>query len=185
MSLPDMTDFWGRFNGVDVGIVIITLRAGYVGSKRGFIPELTTLVGFLTALVLSLQHKEETALLFARWVSLPLRWQNLLAEGVLFTGIYIIFRIIRSLISKLFHLEGTGTWNRLSGALLGLLRGGFLYGVLLVILLQISSAPLKKEVQEKSFFGSYLVRVIPVIYESSVRVYPFRTTTGSLTADLY
>lgn len=186
MNLAGVVDFWHRLNWVDFVIVVMTLRTIYVGARRGFIPELTMLLGILAALIVSLQHAGSLSLLLSKAIHIPTEWLRTGLVGALFMATYFLFRLLRIGMSKLFHLEAASGLNQWGGALIGLLRGVFTTSLLLLVLLKTPTAVLEREIKEKSFSGLYVVQAALAIYEACVQIYPFRTTegAGSLTVDL-
>lgn len=181
-----MTEFWRRLNWIDFIVFVIMVRALYVGSKRGLIPELTTLIGLAAAQVVSLQHAGSVVSFLAERVRLPVpeKWLYLFFVGALFIATYLIFGLIHRGLSKLLRLETATGVNRWGGLLLGFLRGGYLTSLILVVLSRAPSGALEKEIKERSWSAPYLIQAAPKVYEAVLQVYPFRTGAGSLTADL-
>ncbi len=180
-----MTEFWHRLNWIDFIVFVIIVRALYVGSKRGLIPELATLIGLVVAQVVSLQHAGWVVSLITKRVSLPVpeTWIHVLLIVVLFIATYLIFGLIQRGLSKLLRLETATGLNKWGGLLLGFLRGGYITSLILVVLSQAPSSLLEKGIKEDSLSGPYLIQAAPKVYETVLQVYPFRTGAGSLTAD--
>ncbi|MBI1977074.1 MAG: CvpA family protein [Candidatus Omnitrophica bacterium] len=187
MIPPGVAETWGKLGWIDFVAFIIVARTLYVGYKRGFIPELTTLIGLGISLLVSLQHAHAVSLLAAEWLHFSSeKWFEPVSILSLFVITYLVFRLIRLGISKLFHLDITSGLDRWGGALVGLLRGGFIISLCLVVLSHSPSAVMSKGIKETSISGPYLVRIVPKVYEIGLQFYPFRTPTGidSLTSDL-
>ena len=177
----DLSQFWRRLNWVDFVLFVMIVRAIYVGSKRGLIPELTTLIGLAVAQVVSLQHADLIVSLLERRVHLPVTWLYSFSVGAFFIATYLVFGLIQRGVSQLLRLETATGLNRWGGLLLGFLRGGFTASLVLLVLLQAPSSLLEKGIKEESLSAPYLIQVAPKVYEVSLGIYPFRTERGSLT----
>ena len=176
MRPDDLLEFWRRLSWIDFVVFVIIVRAIYVGSKRGLIPELTTLVGLVVAQVVSLQHAGSIVSLLAERVHLPVpeEWLRLFFVGALFIATYLVFGLIQRGLSKLLRLETATGINQWGGLLLGFLRGGFITSLVLGVLLNSPSSLLEKGIKEGSLTGPYMIQVAPKVYETVLQVYPFR-----------
>jgi len=155
-----------QFNWVDIFVVILLLRIGYIAIKKGFSIELFKLLGTVLATYLSFHYY----LIFSDYIGsrirlnkIPLEYLTSLIFVVLgFLG-YLIFAILRNLFYRFIKMEAVPNLNKWGGLVLGLARG-VLSVSLIIFILVISPLGYLKDSVTGSYSGKYLFKVAPTIY---------------------
>lgn len=131
--------------------LIIALPLGYLifkGYRRGLIFELASLVAVVLGCYLAVR--------LANWFSnlIGLDGQNayLISFFVIFLIVIVLSLSVAKLIEKFVKLMHVGIVNNLTGALLGLLKGMCIVGVILyyVAVIDLNEKVLKRDVKESS-----------------------------------
>ena len=145
-------------NWVDLVVVIIVLRACYIGYARGVVTELLHLAVAVTVTSLVVNYWSLAAGWVRNWVALQPELVNVAVFWLLFL---IGLMVMRWLIKRVGSLLG---WERLHwtfqtiGIILGTLRGLWWAGFLVVVLTSTGVPYLHASVEERSIIGPRLVR---------------------------
>lgn len=157
-----------RINWVDILVIIILFRIGYVAIKNGLSAELFKFMGTLLAVYLSLHYY--TAL--ADWVRqrlgvdterVPLEFLDFICFVVLTIAGYLVFVLLRLAFYRLIKMEAAPRLNQWGGFVLGIARGFLLIG-LVIFMLVISSVSYLKTSVANSYSGRQLIKVAPDTY---------------------
>ena len=160
-----MLDFFNQFNWIDIFVFIIFLRIFYVSSKTGLPAEFFKILGTFSALYLSLHYYTP----LTDFVSVRFGNKNPPAQiyFVSFVALsligYAVFILVRLSADRLVKTELNAELSKWLGLTVGLARTVFLSSLILFIFLVSGLAYFKKSI-EKSYFGTYLVRVAPSAY---------------------
>lgn len=159
-------DIAKQFNWVDILVVILLLRIGYVALRNGLVIEFFKILGTVTAIYLSLHYY--TAL--SDWVRMrlgsekvPLEFLDFLFFVVLAIGGYSIFVVLRSVFSRFIKMEAVPKLDKWGGFILGMGRGVLLVG-LVIFMLGISGVDYLKSSIKGSYSGRRLVKIAPDAY---------------------
>ncbi len=156
-----------QFNWVDILVIILLLRIGYIAIKNGIAAEFFKLPGIISAIYLSLHYY--TAL--SDWIKsyvfakqkMPLRFLDFLVCLVLAIIGYLIFVLLRSIFCRFVKMEAVPTLSKWGGLVLGVARG-FLLVSLVVFMLAISSISYLKNSVKNSYSGQQLFNVATGTY---------------------
>ena len=138
-------------NWVDVCVLTIVLRAGYVGLVRGAFAELLGAIGAIGITALSVGYWGVLIGRVEPWLRLPPAVASSLVFWVLFI---LLFLLVRGLVSAL--LNAIKKWDQLNwftqsvGLAFGLVRGAWWAGFLVLVLTTNGWSYLKTSVQERS-----------------------------------
>lgn len=167
-----MTEFLQTVNWIDLLVVILLVRSGYVGFTKGLSWELFRLVGCVAAALISVYYYENVAQLASDYVSALYPFSKLISFTGLYLIIFLIFKFINALIAKLVLIEIFSTLEHLGGFLLGLVRGSIILSLLLISLLYVPIPYFEKSVRERSYIGPGVVKIVPFMYEKASNIFP-------------
>ena len=141
-------------------IVILLLLAGFIlkGMWRGLLRELCSLCGLFGGLFLAVQYHAPLAELLMERVAWPNQLCVMIAFVALLLLTVIFFGLLGFVLSRFIKLLFLGGFNRVAGALFGLVQGGLL---LTLVLYGLSVSPLPPPLDgffEKSQLAPPLVR---------------------------
>ena len=113
---------FGSFNAVDWGLLAVLAWSSLTALFRGIIREIFGLLGTVLGLLLACWYYPAVAGQLARWISSP---PMASAAGFLFitSVVMIACTVVGRIIRGTAHTVGLGLFDRLAGALFGLLRG--------------------------------------------------------------
>lgn len=161
-----LLDIIKQFNWVDLFIIIVLFRIGYVSMKSGFTAEIFKLPGTILAIYLALHYYTALGDIVRKYVSedfMPLEFMDFICFVVLVLLGYLLFLVLREAFSRFLKLEAIPIVNKWCGLVLGVARAILLVG-LLTFMLFISSADYLKESVQKSYSGVRLIGVAPDTY---------------------
>jgi uncharacterized membrane protein required for colicin V production len=165
-----MLEIIKKLNWVDLFVIILLFRIGYVAIKSGFSVELFKLLGTTAAIYMSLHYY--TA--FSDWIaksshipiskeSMPLEFMDFISFLILAIAGYIIFVGLRIGLYRFIKMEAVPVLNKWGGLVLGILRG-FLLAGLIIFMLAISTLTYLRNSAIKSYLGKGLFKVAPATY---------------------
>jgi uncharacterized membrane protein required for colicin V production len=155
-------------NWADFLIIGIIARMCFIGTKTGIGIELFKLLNLWLVTVISF-HVYTTLLsdwLNSRLPALPLDAGDVFVFVALATVITIVLRIIRESFFLLVKIEAEGTFNKLSGLIIGAVRGLWISSICLFVM-TISTVGYLEVSAKSSLFGHKLINLAPQIYKGS------------------
>lgn len=158
-------DIIKQFNWIDIVVVILLMRMGYIALKNGLPSELFKFLGTVSSIYLSLHYYSSwSAILKERTLkNMPLEFLNFFSFLVLVFLGYLIFVILRKLVLKLITVEPVEKLNQWGGFVLGIIRAGLMISLLIFILV-ISNINYLKNSVEDSYLGKRIFNIAPTTY---------------------
>lgn len=141
-------------------IAILLLLAGFVlkGLWRGLLRELCSLCGLFGGLFLAVRFHAPLAELLIERVTWPSQLCVVISFAALFLLTVIFFSLLGFVLSRFIKLLFLGGFNRVAGALFGLVQGGLLLTLVLYGLSLIPLPPPVRDLFEQSQLVPPLVR---------------------------
>ncbi len=150
-------------NWLDLVLILIFVVAAIGGAKSGLIKSVIGLVALTVGIVLAVRFYPE----FGKWLQHFIAngtWARVIAFALILVGTIIAGSIAGSFVRKLASAIGLGFFDRIGGALFGLLITAVVFGGILSL---VSSAPgalgLQSSIND-SLVASFLIdRALPVL----------------------
>ncbi len=120
-------------NFFDIAVIIITGYCLVRGVFRGLIKEISSIVGVLGGFYAAYTYYGDLGKLLARWIS-DTTYLNILSFLIIFVGIFLVISIVGVIIKYILNISFLGWFDRICGALLGLIRGGLIVCVIFILL---------------------------------------------------
>ncbi len=120
-------------NFFDIAVIIITGYCLVRGVFRGLIKEISSIIGVLGGFYAAYTYYSDLGKLLARWIS-DTTYLNILSFLIIFTGIFLVISIIGVIIKYILNISFLGWFDRICGALFGLIRGGLIVCVIFILL---------------------------------------------------
>lgn len=159
-------------NWVDILIILLALRCGYIGLRKGLFGEIFRFVGIITAIIVSLYHGG----LLGKYISdrsfLSLFHSKIISIIALLIITVFIFRLIRGVVARLVKVEFGPRLSMIGGTILGLARGGVVASLILLILLWLPTSSIEATIHERSYLGPSIIKVVSTIYDGLIRFHP-------------
>ncbi len=157
-----------QFNWVDIFVVIIILRIGYVALRNEFPAELFKLLGTVLAAYFALHYYTG----FSDYLAGRPVIKNLIGGYLNFLFLillaiigYAIFVLLRSVFYRFIKMQAEPGLNKWGSLVLGLARGILVLSLVMYIFVASPLAYLKNSVSS-SYSGKYLFQVAPRVYSS-------------------
>lgn len=124
--------------------VFFLLVLAIIGYQRGLVLETGRLAGLVIATLVAGHYFGPLAVKLGNWLPWAHRWLELSGFILLFLAINIGFRLVTYLARKVEFARRIGIADRISGFVLGLLKGVF---ILMMVVVLIQNAPQKSWLQ--------------------------------------
>lgn len=158
-----------RINWIDIFVVIILFRIGYISLRSGLPVEIFKFLGVISAVYLAMHYHLALSGALKGYLGFL---QNAAPEILdfftfLFLVIagYLICVFLRIIFYRFIKVDATARLDRWGGFVLGALRG-FLLASLILFTFVLSPLTYLKESVDKSYSGNYLLGISPNIYSS-------------------
>ncbi len=120
-------------NFFDIAVIIIMGYCLVRGIFRGLIKEISSIVGVLGGFYAAYTYYGHLGKLLARWIS-DTAYLNILSFLIIFVGVFLIISILGVIIKYILNISFLGWFDRIFGALFGLIRGGLIVCVIFILL---------------------------------------------------
>lgn len=163
-----LAKYFVGINWADFVIIAIIIRMCFIGTKTGLAIELFKLFSLWLATVIAFQTYTTplSDFLNTKVPALPLDAGDVFVFAVILTVVTIVIRIIRESFFLLVKIEAQDSFNRLSGFLLGLLRGAWVSSIALYIM-AISTVEYLETSAKSALFGHKVILLAPSVYKGS------------------
>ena len=165
-------DIIAKINWVDVLIVIILVRIGYVALQDGLSHEIFPLIGAVATACISARYYSELALLVQSITGLSVQILDLLVFVLLIVGIGLIFKMARILVDILVKVTWHPLVEKFGGLIFGFLRASVVISVVLMMMSLMPFSYLHYSIKERSLSGPYFLKVVPEISSKIAWVFP-------------
>ena len=164
--MKNIIEFFSQFNWVDIFVFIVFVRLIFISLKQGLLTEVLKLLGTFSGLYLSLHYYFS----FASYLnghsgnkSAPGYFLEFFAYLVLFAGGYLVFWLLRILISRFVSAEVNPVLSKWGSLISCFLRSVLLVSIILFALLIPQSMYFKDSIRY-SLSGNSLVKIAPATY---------------------
>ena len=158
-----------QLNWVDLLVLILLIRIGYITFKTGFSLEIFKFTGTIVAIYFACHYYSRISGFLSNQLfqgeATGLDFLNVVIFSLLAGLFYFIFVIIRALFALVIRIEAVSLLNRWGAFFIGMVRGLFFVGMLLFILSLSNISYLKNSVFV-SYSGLKLSRLTPRVYTS-------------------
>jgi membrane protein required for colicin V production len=154
-------------NSLDIVIVCILGYSLIRGVFRGFIKELSSIVGVLAGIYLASAYYPLTSHLLSGWIT-NVSYRDIAGFLIIFCGVLLIVGIVGVIIRYLLKIASAGWLDRLLGTLFAVVKGVLIVSVILVILT--SFLPKNAAVIKNSVLAPHVIsiseKIIQMVPES-------------------
>lgn len=162
-----------KINWVDILVLIVVLRTGYVALQDGLSHEILPLIGSLFMIICALHYYQRVSkFIYDIGFILPIEILYPVAFLVLAVLIGLLFRLVKAIIDKLIKVTWHPLVERFGGLIAGLARGAVLVSMILILLTLLPLPYLQWSVRDRSLTGIYFLRIGPELYEKTSMVLP-------------
>ena len=161
-----LNEFIKHFNWVDVLVLIIVFRIGYIAMVTGIMTEVFKFGGVISSIYISSHYFTVLSDYIKQRMPgefLSLEFLDFLSFIILLTLGYLIFVLLRSVCRNFIKLDSPSIIDRWIGLALGILRGYLISGII-IFAMAISSVTYFRNISAHSYFGKQLFNVQPGVY---------------------
>jgi membrane protein required for colicin V production len=155
-------------NGItflDIAILILLLYFVIGGYSKGFIKQTSTIVGLIAALFIAVNYYQDFQSYLLPYFSLSERMMQFVSFAILFVLVNIFIHILGMVIKKMINLIFLEPLDHITGAVLGLVKGGILAYFLVLLLDQIPYSSVTTLVNN-SFLANRLLDLTPIVQKN-------------------
>ena len=167
-----MKELISKLTWADYLALVALLRGLYVGYKSGFFHELLRVAGYVATLIVTILFYELIAQMLTLHTFLNLATARVIGFCALLVAVYVVAKIVRTVLVKLLKPGESGAINRLLGMTVGGVR---LLVLLSFIFMLVDHAPLKQlqeDVHKRSLTGDRIAQVAPMMLEYLAQLSP-------------
>ena len=155
-------------NFIDLIVIIATLFFLLRGLFRGFILELTIVLGLIVGYLIAISYYDYLVIFVIKqfFPQLPDSIANIISFSILFIGINVGLRIAAGIITKTLKFVMLGWLNSLLGAFFGTVKAVLILGIIVFIinLVPFSDTFMEKAGKNESVFYPLLELIGPELY---------------------
>ena len=167
-------------NWVDLIVVIVILRASYNGFGRGFVAELLSLIGAVTITAVTINYWSTVRTWVSPWLAFSPEITAPMVFWVLFLTLILVMHIMLRRVADLVKWERVHWLLQSSGLFLGGLRGIWWACFILLVLASSGIPQVRESVEERSVFGSQMMKVARPNLERVIDRFPGAQQRGDV-----
>jgi uncharacterized membrane protein required for colicin V production len=159
-------DILHQLRWLDLVVIILLVRIGYIAIKSGLSVEIFKLLGTLLATYIALHYYtigSDYLRTIITYKEVPLELLDFFSFLLLAISGYSVFVLLRSIFYRFIKMEAVPGLNKWGGLVLGAARGLLFVG-LIVFALAISSVSYLKNSVADSYSGRRILKVAPAAY---------------------
>ena len=150
---------------IDGLVVFFASMNGYLGLKRGFLEEISRILGLAFSIIISFNNYLNLSEIISKWTSLNQKGVLIISYLIIFIISIQFFRLISKILQFLFISKSTKMVNKLLGALVGIFKGMIFISIFVWFFELIPNHRISKIILSESKITSQLVKIRTTISE--------------------
>ena len=150
---------------IDGLVVFYASMNGYLGLKRGFLEEISRILGLAFSIIISFNNYLNLSEIISKWTSVNQKGVLIISYLIIFIISIQFFRLISKILQFLFISKSTKMMNKLLGALLGFFKGIIFISIFVGFFELIPNHKISKIILSESKITSQLVNARTTISE--------------------
>jgi membrane protein required for colicin V production len=147
------------FDVLILGFVALFIINGF---RKGFIISLATLAALILGIYLAVHFSNYVQVLLQNNFHPSKTWLPILSFLITFLVVVFLVLMVARVMEKIVDVVGMGVFNKLAGALLGLVKGVFLASIILFILFSMDKK--QKWITAEDRRGSYSMNAVENVF---------------------
>lgn len=169
-----------QVNWIDIVILTILLRTGYVGLKQGLTKHFFSFIGMIAASCLAIHYYERVAGFLTSNMNFSSGSPAILLSFILLTvGAILFFKFVIFIILRVLKVEFASFLEKSGGLIIGIFYGLVLSSLLLLIF-SFSEASYVKGSLEKSYAAQWVIKIAPLTYDAILKILPIAPSEGRI-----
>jgi len=152
-------------NFVDLFIAIPLVIAAISGYQKGFIKSLTSLVALVAGIYFAIYFSDVVADWLIKNIEIKRKYLFIAAFLITFAGVSFLVHILGELLDNIASLSALGLLNKISGMVLGAIKGVILVSIFILLfnLVNSNNEFLKEKTRKESLLYESVGSVAPLI----------------------
>ena len=150
---------------IDGLVVFYASMNGYLGLKRGFLEEISRILGLTFSIIISFNNYLNLSEIISKWTSLNQKGILIISYLIIFIISIQFFRLISKILQFLFISKSTRMMNKLLGALIGFFKGMIFISIFVWFFELIPNHKISKIILSESIITSQLVNARTAVSE--------------------
>ena len=142
---------------IDGLVVFYASMNGYLGLKRGFLEEISRILGLAFSIIISFNNYLNLSEIISKWTSINQKGILIISYLIIFIISIQFFRLISRILQFLFISKSTKMMDKLLGALLGFFKGMIFVSIFVWFFELIPNYKISKIILSESKITSQLV----------------------------
>ena len=144
---------------IDGLVVFYASMNGYLGLKRGFLEEISRILGLVFSIIISFNNYLNLSEIISKWTSLNQKGVLIISYLIIFIVSIQFFRLISKILQFLFISKSTKMMNKFLGALVGFFKGLIFISIFVWFFELIPNHRISKIILSESKITSQLVKI--------------------------
>ena len=144
---------------IDGLVVFYASMNGYLGLKRGFLEEISRILGLAFSIIISFNNYLNLFEIISKWTSINQKGVLIISYLIIFIISIQFFRLISKILQFLFISKSTKMINKLLGALVGFFKGMIFISIFVWFFELIPNHRISKIILSESKITSQLVKI--------------------------
>ena len=144
---------------IDGLVVFFASVNGYLGLKRGFLEEISRILGLTFSIIISFNNYLNLSEIISKWTSLNQKGVLIISYLIIFIISIQFFRLISKILQFLFISKSTKMMNKLLGALVGIFKGMIFISIFIWFFELIPNHKISKIILSESKITSQLINI--------------------------
>ena len=144
---------------IDGLVVFFASINSYLGLKRGFLEEITRILGLAFSIIISFNNYLNLSEIISKWTSLNQKGVLIISYLIIFIISIQFFKLVSKILQFLFISKSTKMMNKLLGALVGFFKAMIFVSIFVWFFELIPNHRISKIILSKSKITSQLVRI--------------------------
>ena len=144
---------------IDGLVVFYASMNGYLGLKRGFLEEISRILGLTFSIMISFNNYLNLSEIISKWTSLNQKGVLIISYLIIFIISIQFFKLVSKILQFLFISKSTKMMNKLLGALVGFFKGMIFISIFVWFFELIPNHRISKIILSESKITSQLVKI--------------------------
>lgn len=157
-------------NLLDLIIILPLVAMAIKGLKNGFVHEVFTLLGTLSAIFLAFTYMNSVGVLMIQYTGATGPWIPLIAFIFIYIVAILLVKVIIKALDAFLSLANLSTVNLIAGGLFSIFKGVLVFSVVLMFMSSFNIP--NEETKNGSLLYSYILPTAPATYNMVAKIYP-------------
>jgi uncharacterized membrane protein required for colicin V production len=153
-----------KLNWIDLVIVIVMLRALYIGLKRGCVNEILQLLAIVAAILIVFHYYPFCSRFLENRIFFKAEIAKSLTFFVLWVVVALVSTFVRGGVYLLFKIEAKSFFDKIGGLAIAIVRGALIASLILSLFMTTGSEYLSRNIKS-SFLSPRVAPLAPDVYK--------------------